>query len=230
MLPAIPAYLWVWPNVSGWSAWLVLSISYVYVLAGTLFIGLRRWKLAELGVNGRGIGLSLACGLVLLLARYLVIRSIAWELIPSEISPVGWIGRIVYYFLLVGLTEELLFRGLVYHALESWRGLPWAIWGSSIGFGLWHIFGQGPVAGLGTFLIGLIFAVIRWRAGGIIGLIAVHALIDLQAVLSLAESNQEIIGQGRPVIASPLLLYLGYGLLLALPLWLWKESIGIEPG
>ena len=57
-----------------------------------------------------------------------------------------------------------------------------AIWGSSFGFLLWHVFGQGPLAGMATFVIGLLFALIRWRAGGILGLIIFHGLWDLETV------------------------------------------------
>jgi membrane protease YdiL (CAAX protease family) len=94
------------------------------------------------------------------------------------------------------LTEELLFRGLIYRLFEDWGRVRWAIWGSSIGFLMWHIFGQGLRVGLATFMIGLLFALIRWRAGGILGLVAIHALWDLETVLLVADSNAEIIGQG----------------------------------
>jgi hypothetical protein len=58
--PAIPAYLWLWPNVSAvWqeTAWSRVDL---YILAGSLFIGLRRWNLGQFGVNRKRIGLSLA--------------------------------------------------------------------------------------------------------------------------------------------------------------------------
>jgi hypothetical protein len=41
-LPAIPAYLWLWPNVEGTSAWIANSLSDLYAIAGSLVIGLRR--------------------------------------------------------------------------------------------------------------------------------------------------------------------------------------------
>jgi hypothetical protein len=49
------------------------------------------------------------------------------------------IGDVLFYLLLVGVTEELVFRGLMYRALEEWRGTRWAIWGTTIAFGLWHV-------------------------------------------------------------------------------------------
>jgi len=72
--PAVPAYLWLWPAVSG-TRWLT-SVQvgvYLYFLAGSLAIGLRRWSLSQLGLNRRGILLSLACGLAFILGRTLVL-------------------------------------------------------------------------------------------------------------------------------------------------------------
>ena len=62
-LPALPAYLWLWPNVEG-KAWLmpVQVVVYVYFLAGCLLIGLRRWNLDQLGLNRKGLELSLLGG------------------------------------------------------------------------------------------------------------------------------------------------------------------------
>ncbi len=42
-LPAIPAYLWVWPNLEGSQVDLFQGLVYVYMIAGSLFIGRRRW-------------------------------------------------------------------------------------------------------------------------------------------------------------------------------------------
>ena len=57
--------------------------------------------------------------------------------------------------------------------------MRWAIWGTSLGFMLWHVPGQGLLVGLAGFIIGLVFALVRWRAGGIAGLILVHGLADI---------------------------------------------------
>ncbi len=224
-LPAIPAYIWIWPNIQGVTNDLFQLITYLYILAGTLFIGLRRWDLDQLGLNRRGIGLALTCTLVLLGGRMLIILSIDWRLQPPGHTWIGWIGQVLFYFGLVGLVEELLFRGLLYRLLFDWKGLRWAIWGTSIGFGLWHIFGQGPIIGAATFVIGLIFVLIRWRAGGIVGLILLHGLWDLQSALMVADSNAATLSIGRPDIVQPLWAILGTILLVAVPLGLWRLPI-----
>lgn len=219
-LPAIPAYLWMWPNLKGAQNDLVQGIVDLYVLAGTLYIGLRRWNWGQLGLNRKGIGLTLVCGLVILAARLMIILSINWAVHPASWTWLRLVGNLVDLLVLVGLVQELLFRGLIYRLLEDWRGVRWAIWGSSIGFGLWHVFGQGPLAGLATLLIGLLFALIRLRAGGIVGLIVLHALWDLETLGLVSDSNVAIFNQGIISFRYPVLVWLGTALLLLIPIYL----------
>ncbi len=218
-LPAVPAYLWVWPVLEGSSFWIFQCLAYLYVLAGTLFIGLRRWNLRALGMNGHGVALSMLSGLVIVAARTLIILSVEWPQPHKAVDLSRILGEFLFYFGLVGLVEELLHRGLVFHALETWKDVRWAVWGSSIGFVLWHLFGRGPLVGLASLLYRLIFALIRWRAGGILGLILVHGLMDFAAVRMLPSTD--VVGLGRPEVLHPLVLALGCALLAAVPLYLW---------
>jgi membrane protease YdiL (CAAX protease family) len=219
-LPAIPAYLWMWPNLKGSQIDLVQVIVYLYVLAGTLYIGLRHWNWGQLGINRQGIGLTMACGLVILTGRLMIIFSIDWRVHPAHLTWLRLAGGLIYYFGLVGLVEELLFRGLIYRLLEDWRGVRYAIWGSSFGFGLWHVFGQGPLIGIVTMLIGLLYAQIRWRGGGIIGLIGLHALWDLETVWLVSDANTAILNGGVISIRYQSLAGLGTVFLLIVPVYL----------
>lgn len=222
-LPAMPAYLWAWPNLSGGGLEIFQVIVYFYVLAGTLFIGLRRWTWDQLGVNWKGLGLVIWCGLATLAARLMIILSIDWEIETAHLTFASMLWDVIFYLVLVGLVEELLFRGLLFRLLEDWRSTRWAIWGSSLGFMLWHIFGHGPLAGLVTFFIGLFFALLRWRAGGILGLIVLHALWDLETVWLVSDSNAQILGNINQIgFSNQLLTLLGTLLLFLVPLYLWK--------
>jgi membrane protease YdiL (CAAX protease family) len=220
-LPAVPAYLWVWPVLEGTPLFVFQCLVYGYVLVGTLWIGLRRWNLHQLGLNLKGVGVSLVCALAILAGRLMIIFSVKWTIYPAHYDWIDLIGQVLFYFGLVGLVEELLFRGLVYHALEQWLGSRWAICGSAFGFMLWHIFGQGLLIGVTMFVIGLIFALIRWRAGGILGLIGLHALWDLESVLLVTDSNASIANLSRPEIPYPGLTITGLVLMLAVPFYLW---------
>jgi membrane protease YdiL (CAAX protease family) len=221
-LPAIPAYLWVWPNVSGTAQDIWQTVVYLYVIAGTVFIGRRRYSWGELGLNRQGIWLALGCGAALLAARLSIILGIDWSVHPAALTWWGLVGELLFYIGLVGLGEELLFRGLIYRLLDDWRGARWAIWGSSTGFLLWHIFGQGPLVGFATLLIGLLFALIRWRGGGIVGLILLHGLWDLETVLLVTDSNAAILSGGVIAFKSELLVWLGTVLLVLVPVYVWK--------
>ena len=220
-LPAIPAYLWVWPNISGTALDIWQTVVYLYVIAGTIFLGRRRYGWSELGLNRRGIGLAAGCGAVLLAARLGIILGIDWQVDPAPLTWWGLLGELLFYLALVGFGEELLFRGLIYRLLEDWRGVRWAIWGSSAGFLLWHVFGQGLLVGFATLLIGLLFALIRWRGGGIVGLIFLHALWDLETVLLVADSNAAILSGGEMAFTSPLLVWVGTLVLFLVPVYVW---------
>ena len=220
-LPAIPAYLWVWPNLRGSALDVWQVFVYLYIIAGTAFIGRRYYSWHELGINRQGIGLALGCTVALLAARLSIILGIDWTVRPAPLTGWGLLGDLLFYLCLVGFGEELLFRGLLYRLLEDWHGARLAIWGSSFGFMLWHIFGQGLFVGVATFVIGLLFALMRWRGGGILGLILLHALWDLQAVWLVAESNTAILNPGGVEFRSPLLVWLGTALLLLTPFYVW---------
>jgi len=224
-LPAIPAYVWLWPNVQGASAWVANALSDLYAIAGSLVIGLRRWSLDELGVNRKGLWLGLACGLAIVTGRSLVILSVDWGLPPPQLSPLRLAGEFVYDFALVGLGQELLFRGLIYRAFEDWRGTRWAIWGSSICFGFWHL-GGGPLIIITTALYGLVFALLRWRTGSIVGAILVHGLMDFAATLLLP--NTDVLSLGRPDIAHLAWMMLGLVLIIAPPVYLWLLHPGAK--
>jgi membrane protease YdiL (CAAX protease family) len=219
-LPALPAYIWLWPNVSG-SEWLmsVQSAVYVYFIAGALFIGLRRWNWDQLGLNRRGIGLSLACGALLVLARTFALLSTNIPLSLQFTTPSRWVSEIAFYFLLVGVGEELLFRGLMYRALEEWRGVRWAIWGTTLVFGLWHVGGRGLLGFAGGVIYGVLFGAIRWRAGGIVGLMIVHGLVDITTAAIVPENPLRYFNQVQ--IVQPLLAILTVVVLVGLPVYLW---------
>jgi membrane protease YdiL (CAAX protease family) len=220
-LPAIPAYLWLWPAVIGEDLFhLVQSLVYLYFLAGCLVIGRRRWSPSQLGLNLQGFWLSLACGMLLIAAINL--GRLATDL-PMRLRPFSWqrlLWEVFFYFVLVGLIEELLFRGLIYRALVVWRGTRMAILGSALAFGFFHIGWAGTLSMLGIAFIGLVLAVIRWRAGGISGLILVHGLLDVLSVETY--SGAAATGDLGVRVERPGLAILADLLILSVLLYLWK--------
>ena len=228
-LPSIPAYIWMWPNVENTNLFYpVQSLVYVYVLVGGLFIGLRRWSWHELGFNSRGIILGIVCGAVFVAELFLAHWALGKALQFKSFSLIRFAWEVVFYFAFVGLVEEFFFRGLVYRALDDIRGPALAIIGSSIGFAAWHVGRMGLLV-IGPFVFGIIFALIRWRGGGIVGLIIIHGLNDLFATqlhrLITIESFAQIL---QLPIANPLAVFVGDMLIVALIVYLWKVHPQIE--
>jgi hypothetical protein len=114
---------------------------------------------------------------VILAARLMIILGINWSAQPPQLSSPSHLAETLFYGL-VGHGRAAVPRA----DLPTFQRMERVRYDLGFGFGflLWHIFGQGPVVGLATFVIGLLFALIRWRAGGILGLIILHGLWDLE--------------------------------------------------
>lgn len=164
--------------------------------------------------------MSLVCGALLVLARTFALLSVSLPLSLQFTTLARWVSEIAFYFLLIGVGEELLFRGVMYRALEEWRGVRWAIWGTTLVFGLRHIGGRGLPGFAGGVIYGVLFGVVRWRAGGIVGLIIVHGLADITTAAIVPENPLRYLNQVQMV--QPLLAILTVILLVGLPVYLWK--------
>ncbi len=124
-----------------------------------LFVALRRtipWRdLARRGLRrhdrAAGLRFGLAAGLVAG-ALYVVILLASGEASLARPDPVGLAGRVVEYAAgaaIIGLVEELFFRGILFRAmLRDWGAWP-ALIGSSTVFAVLHAISGGFRAGLG---------------------------------------------------------------------------------
>ena len=100
-----------------------------------------------------------------------------------------------YYFIfyiIVSITEELYFRGVLYHQLELWNQNT-ALFGSSIIFALFHIRG-GLQNVFVNFFTGISFGIIRFASGMILLIIPYHFIFNFQSALFISnESSDPII-------------------------------------
>ena len=122
--------------------------------------------------------------LVVFLVKYLVegVQSV------NEIS-----FPVIYYFFfytVVATTEELYFRGVLYHILESWSKYA-ALLGSSVVFGLFHI-RSGIYVVIIMIFTGLSFAVVRYVSGMILLLIPFHLVFNFQSALIVFNNSTEV--------------------------------------
>ena len=130
---------------------------------------------------------GLFCGLILLPAVSMISTRLA-----------GVILAVVYFYLFVALSEEILFRGYIQSRLNSvfgqpldFFGIPWG-WGlviSSMLFGFWHCGWQTGVLRwphvLWTFFAGLIFGLVREKSEGVLAPAILHGIMNYgpQAIL-----------------------------------------------
>jgi membrane protease YdiL (CAAX protease family) len=73
------------------------------------------------------------------------------------------------------VPEELAFRGLIQRGLWQSLGAGWAVLISAALYAVLHIGYREGMAVLLMFAIGLVFAIVRWRSGSILGVTLGHA-------------------------------------------------------
>lgn len=87
--------------------------------------------------------------------------------------------------LVAPVIEEIVFRGVIFRALWTWRGPGVAALITAILFGLWHV-GTYPLAVLPTLAItGFFLCLVFRRTGSLLPPIALHMLINTLAFLRL---------------------------------------------
>jgi hypothetical protein len=183
------------------------AVAYV-VLVGTLLVWLhiahRGWwrvigwpergaRLREVTV-GTGWGLASQVGvsaIVFLAVSALATVSGGDVAVPPQVqsSLTGWeaVALVVYAVILAPPTEELIFRGLLYHSIADHRGFwPGAI-ASGVPFGLIHVV-PGSALGVGVLvctmmLTGVFWAWIHHRRGNLLVNIATHATFNVVGVI-----------------------------------------------
>lgn len=128
-------------------------------------------------------------GLLLLLVALAVQSESGVEL--RDAAPPSLIASLIAVTLLIGVFEETLFRGVLFHGIEARRGLASALVGSSVAFGLMHyvnwVGGQpflvtsGQVAH--AVAAGFMYAALMLRIGSIWPVILFHGFWDATVAL-----------------------------------------------
>jgi membrane protease YdiL (CAAX protease family) len=107
--------------------------------------------------------------------------------IRSGLSGSAAVALVAYAVILAPITEELVFRGLLFHSIADRRGFwPGAI-ASSVPFGLIHIIPAGAL-GVSVLVVtmmitGTFWAWIHWRHGNLLVNIATHATFNAVGVI-----------------------------------------------
>lgn len=214
-LPAIPAYLWMWPVLEPDTPLtnVVQSLVYVYLLVGAAWIGRRRWGWTELGLARHGLRPSVIGGIGLV--GVLVLGRLALDIPAQPFPPPGFwelAWDVVFYFAFVGLTEEFIFRGVLWHALEGLWGKVAALLLTSLTFGIYHIGWANPLQMVVLVVVGLFLGLIRLRAGSILGLVLLHGLFDVLSInlfhgIDRTSITIEMVVNRTPVIMADVLFF-----------------------
>lgn len=102
-------------------------------------------------------------------------------ILQARLSPLELVWIFILVCVVVPVGEEAFFRGFVYGTLRRWGLVP-AVALSSLYFGAVH---QQIVHFLPIFALGVVLALLYERTGSIVASIAVHAINNLVAVLSM---------------------------------------------
>ena len=100
-------------------------------------------------------------------------------------SPLSIAAFLLVTATIVPLAEEVCFRGVLWAAVRH-AGLPAAVLITSAIFGLVHLTTYGLMlsAVIQTFVMGVMLAILRVRAGSIVPCIVAHAVLSLYAIVS----------------------------------------------
>jgi membrane protease YdiL (CAAX protease family) len=159
----------------------------IVIAAGFLFLVLKLMGWRDVGF--RSFELLAALKLMWLPAIYvLAFGAVALVL---GLPPAENLAFILINTCFVGLSEELMFRGILFSGLRSRLELRPSIWICCILFGLIHVLnavqtGQLTVAALqaaAAFMTGTMFLAIRLRTGSLYPVIILHAVWDCMPLL-----------------------------------------------
>jgi membrane protease YdiL (CAAX protease family) len=151
-------------------------------------------RLREAGI-GVGWGLASQVGvtvLALLVASVLAVFSGSHVEVPAQVdtSLTGWaaVSLFVYAVVVAPPTEELVFRGLLFHAVADRQGFWAGALASAIPFGFIHVIPGAAALGVSVLVFtmminGLLWAWIHWRHRNLLVNIAAHAAFNAVGVL-----------------------------------------------
>lgn len=155
----------------------LVSLPLLSAVGAVIFVqGLR---LADLGLGLHDlheipyqamIGIS---GLPLGLVEYAILRPTEWQ---YGVVPGGFVTAVVIIILATGLSEELIFRGVLLRRATEALGRRPGILFVTIVFASLHIYFRNPVDLAFVFLVGLFFALVVVRTKSLWGATMSHSL------------------------------------------------------
>jgi membrane protease YdiL (CAAX protease family) len=151
------------------------------------WLKLGRWdRTATLAI----VGIVLVSSAALVLYQALVRPDLA---ALADQLPAGSLGGLIafgaLFAVLNAVLEEVIFRGVLYDALEAQYGPATAIVVTGLAFGVAHFQGYppGPVGAVLAAVYGLMLGLLRWRTGGLAAPTVAHVFADATIFLIVAQ-------------------------------------------
>jgi membrane protease YdiL (CAAX protease family) len=177
----------------------VLALTVGWLLGRSPWVGVS-WSAAAWPEAGRSLLVGLAAVLPMLAGLFLIdrypvgpLRELK-EFVDRHVVPLFQntsVAQLALIALVAGIGEELLFRGLVQHALSEWIGPPQGVWlglaVASVIFGICHWLTRtyAVLAGLIGIYLGLLLVV----TGSILAPMVAHGVYDFVALIYLRRGS-----------------------------------------
>jgi uncharacterized protein len=114
-----------------------------------------------------------------------------YEVVPL-LRNSSW-SEIALISLSAGISEEMLFRGVVQTSIGAWLGIPWGVVLASLLFGLFHPISLTYV--VIAAILGLYLGALMLLGGNLLSVMVVHALYDFAALGYLLHVRPALEGQ-----------------------------------
>jgi len=206
------------------------GLGWPFLLAALFLLALVVWQQwRDVGLNQMPSGRSLW---LTWLPMLYIVAGLAFAVVFG-LPPVGVLAWILFNTFLVGLSEELMFRGVLLQAFRRTVSIWPAVWLTTLSFGAIHILNVFMTGELRTALIqsaaaalsGLLFIALRLRTGSLWPCIVVHGLWDFATFTVAAARSGEAQASSS---GGPMTLMTFMPILLVLPnalygLWLMRR-------
>ena len=206
------------------------GLGWPFLLAALFLLALVVWQQwRDVGLNQMPSGRSLW---LTWLPMLYIIAGLAFAVVFG-LPPVGVLAWILFNTFLVGLSEELMFRGVLLQAFRRTVSIWPAVWLTTLAFGAIHILNVFMTGELRAALLqstaaalsGLLFIALRLRTGSLWPPIIVHGLWDFATFTVAAARSGEAQASSS---GGPMTLMTFMPILLVLPnalygLWLMRR-------
>jgi membrane protease YdiL (CAAX protease family) len=176
----------------------VLALAIGWLLGRSPWVGVS-WAAAAWPAAGRAVVMGLIAVLPMLAGLFLIdrypvgpLRELK-EFVDRHVVPLFQntsVVQLALIALVAGIGEELLFRGLVQHALSEWIGPPRGVWiglaVASVIFGVCHWLTRTYAVLAG--LIGIYLGLLLVLSGSVLAPMVAHGVYDFVALIYLCRA------------------------------------------